>query len=283
MKVNAMKNIFTLFLLLLLTNVVFAQAWRGKVLDHTSGQALAYVNIGIVGKSIGTVSDEQGNFTLTFDSVKYSLDTLRFSMIGYSSRSFLVSDFVALHINEIKLQPKVTIMQELIISSVKDKVQTLGNEPKSKLVNVDFIYNNLGHEIGTRFTKPAEPFLLESIKLNFAKCEYEKVFLRLNIYQVTDVNYETPLLKKPVYLELDQEAMLRQPVVDVSDHHIVIDSDFIVSIEIVKDLGEKGLYFYASIGAKVIPTVYRVTSQSHWGYVTKKTKAVGISIQVSGR
>lgn len=278
-----MKGLFTLLSILLMTKAAFAQQWQGKVLDQASRQTLAYVNIGIVGKSIGTVSDEQGNFTLVLDSARYALDTLRFSIIGYNSRSFLVSDFLAHRTEEIFLQQKITVMQEIIISSAKDIVNTFGNEPKSRLVNVGFIYNNLGHEIGTRFKKPDAPLLLEAIQLNFAKCEYEKIFLRLNIYKVSASNQEENLLKEAVYVELTQKEVLRQPVIDVSGQAIIIDSDFIVSVEIVKDLGEKGLYFYASIGDTEFPTVFRVTSQSNWAYVTKKAKPVGISIQVSGR
>lgn len=278
-----MKRLFTLLSILLITKIVAAQQWQGKVLDHTNQQALAYVNIGIVGKSIGTVSDEQGNFTLVFDSAQYAQDTLRFSIIGYSSRSFLVSEFLANRTTEISLHQKSTMMQELVISSTDDVVKTFGNAPKSKLVNVGFIYNNLGHEIGTRFPKPAAPLLLETVQLNFVKCEYEKIFLRLNIYKVSAANQEENLLKEAVYVSLTKEAVLRKPVVDVSDQAIIIDSDFIVSVEIVKDLGEKGLYFYASIGDTDFPAVFRATSQSKWAYATKKAKPVGISIEVSGR
>lgn len=278
-----MKALFLFLSILLITKIVCAQQWQGKVLDQATQQALAYVNIGIVGKSIGTVSDEQGNFTLLFDSTQHSKDTLRFSIIGYSSLSFLVGDFLNNRTEKILLHEKNTIMQEIIISSNNYNVKTFGNPPKSKLVNVGFIYNNLGHEIGTRFTKPTAPLMLETVQLNFVKCEYDKIFLRLNIYKVSASNQEENLLKEAIYVALTKEAALRQPLIDVSSHAIIIDSDFIVSVEIVKNLGEKGLYFYASIGDTEFPTVFRITSQSNWAYVTKKSKPVGISIQVSGR
>src|SRR6476646_7698139 len=68
-----------------------AQTIKGKVSDSDL-HPLAYVNIGIVGKNIGTVSDEQGNFSFTLPE-QCDEDHLRFSMIGFQSREFTVLNF----------------------------------------------------------------------------------------------------------------------------------------------------------------------------------------------
>lgn len=66
-----------------------AQTIHGKILDSGSQSPIGYVNIGIIGKDVGTVSNEQGNFTITLDS-QYNRDTLKFSMIGFQSLKYEV-------------------------------------------------------------------------------------------------------------------------------------------------------------------------------------------------
>ena len=58
-----------------------AQHLSGKVLDKTTAKPIEYVNIGIPGKSIGTVCDANGNFNLRIDT-NHLKDVLLFSCIG---------------------------------------------------------------------------------------------------------------------------------------------------------------------------------------------------------
>ena len=58
-----MKYIFIIFLLS--CNVLlFGQQISGTVFEMDSNLPIEYVNIGIVGKNIGTVSDQNGKYTL---------------------------------------------------------------------------------------------------------------------------------------------------------------------------------------------------------------------------
>ncbi|MCK5169222.1 MAG: carboxypeptidase-like regulatory domain-containing protein, partial [Bacteroidales bacterium] len=57
---------------------------RGKILDHESKINLSFAIISVKGKSIGTVSNEQGVFNLNISKSLFS-DTLLFSYIGYKN------------------------------------------------------------------------------------------------------------------------------------------------------------------------------------------------------
>ena len=57
---------------------------RGKILDHESKTELSFANISVKGKSIGTVSNEQGKFNINISRDLIS-DTLVFSYIGYKN------------------------------------------------------------------------------------------------------------------------------------------------------------------------------------------------------
>jgi len=50
----------------------------GSVIKQENNTPIAYVNIGIVGKNIGTVSDKDGKFNLLIEA-QYMYDSLLFS------------------------------------------------------------------------------------------------------------------------------------------------------------------------------------------------------------
>ena len=60
----------------------------GQVLDAATKEPLPYVNIGLINKNIGTVSDDYGYFELGVNAQLNAQDTLLFSMIGFESKSF---------------------------------------------------------------------------------------------------------------------------------------------------------------------------------------------------
>lgn len=66
----------------------------GQVVDASTQDPLPFVNIGLVDKNIGTVTDEEGYFQLEVDPLKYGKANLRFSMIGYESKTFLLEEYL---------------------------------------------------------------------------------------------------------------------------------------------------------------------------------------------
>ena len=75
---------------LLLGNILQAQTMVfGKITDAEFIEALPYVNIGIPGAGIGTVSDEQGYYLLEIHPDKVN-DSIYFSMVGFAFQSFKI-------------------------------------------------------------------------------------------------------------------------------------------------------------------------------------------------
>ena len=62
-----------------------AQSVQGHVADAATGQAVPFVNIGVVGKDLGTVANEKGAYQLPFREA-LATDTVRVSSIGYRAR-----------------------------------------------------------------------------------------------------------------------------------------------------------------------------------------------------
>jgi len=61
----------------------------GQVRDQNSGESLPFVNIGLIEKNIGTVSDDSGYFVLEIPEKISKESLLRFSMLGYVFKSLL--------------------------------------------------------------------------------------------------------------------------------------------------------------------------------------------------
>ena len=84
------KTFTTLLLLFFLSDTSFAQAHRisGKITD-TAQQPLSYVSIKVNGLQTGTVSNEEGKFSLTLNPKKYELII---SLIGYKTKTISVDN-----------------------------------------------------------------------------------------------------------------------------------------------------------------------------------------------
>lgn len=105
-------------LVLLMVCVVSAYAQTnisGKVTD-AAGEPLAGVNIVVVGKVIGTISNTDGNFSLRVtDPPPFSL---AFSFIGYSSQEIQITDANTTGLN-VKLEEQTMLGQEVVVMATR--------------------------------------------------------------------------------------------------------------------------------------------------------------------
>lgn len=98
----------------------------GKVIDSISNSVLPYVNIGILGKATGTVSDKQGNFTLKLNNLINDNDEVIFELAGFKSVSYKVSSLKEKSV--IELQKEFEVLDEVVINLKKGKSQKLGKK-----------------------------------------------------------------------------------------------------------------------------------------------------------
>lgn len=89
---------------------------RGRVYDEALKQPLAFANIFLTGTSIGTISNQEGEFVLKLDS-RHLVDTLNISFIGYKTHSEPVSILVNTEKNYI-LETEIISLQEVIIRKI---------------------------------------------------------------------------------------------------------------------------------------------------------------------
>jgi hypothetical protein len=245
---------------LIISHSVFSQSQKGIVLSSENNTAIGYVNIGIIGRNIGTVSDESGNFTINLDN-DYNNDSLRFSMIGYESKTFLVKSFKEDSVKKIYLKPRLYNMQEVHVVYHRPKKIRLGTPVTSNDLRSGFANNNLGSEMGINvFVK--RRVKLKDINLNVAVCTFDSVTYRLNIYnQVNQTGYKN-ILTKPVYISFTKNMVNKVISFNLSKYSIIIEGDVIIALELYKDLGEGSLLFHTEFFTGT--TYHRKASEAIW-------------------
>jgi len=107
----------------------------GKIIDKNTGAPVEYANISLVGKSIGTVSNSDGEFILKISSALIN-DTLGISYIGYEIYKQPVAILLSGN-NTIHLAPDYIPIQQVIIRKI-DPILLL----KNAIENIPLNYSN---------------------------------------------------------------------------------------------------------------------------------------------
>lgn len=268
-----MNNLILLtFFLFFSAYVASGQKYSGLITEKATGQPISYVNLGVMGKNLGTVSDQDGKYTLKIDTA-LDKDTLRVSCIGFYPFTMNVSDFRKLRSYDIRLEERIFEVPEIIITPKKYQNKILGVSTKFKAIQAGFKKENqLGYECGI-LMKIKKSALLEKLIINFAYCTYDTIFYRINIYRVNGKMDFENIMQNPIYLKLPRESVSEQIEVDLTEFNITVYGDILVTLEHIKDLGEGHLLFCAGFANN---TYYRRTSQASWEKVP-----IGISISMA--
>ncbi|MFT7297920.1 MAG: hypothetical protein ACI81S_000840 [Sphingobacteriales bacterium] len=254
---------FPLFLMLMVTgfSCLAQKNISGRIIAEEKGKTpVSYANIGIPGKNLGTVSNLNGEYSLSIpDSL--SKDSVRFSAIGFKPKTLAIKDLQKL--KEISLSAQIFDIPEVEIKSSKLKEKILGYKTDSRAMQAGFTSNKLGNEVGVRIKTKGRETYLKEFATNISSNTYDTVKFRLNIYTIKDDLPHQNILKENIIITTTIEQ--GRVAVDLTPYKIWIDEDVIVTMEWIEDLGEQGLYFSAGF----LGTVYgRQTSQGDWEKVS---------------
>jgi hypothetical protein len=245
---------------------------EGQVVDIKNSGPLAYVNIGIADKNIGTVSGADGQFRLVLGE-QHLGDTVSFSFIGYESLRIPVQVLRELRI-PVVMSPKAFQLQEIVVKNRRFKERFFGYYTEGKVAQAGFSENVLGKECGV-VMNTKKPTILEEVQINFGTCTYDSVFFRLNIYQIGKADVYEPLLLEPQYFAFSKSELLQTLAIDIRDLKIEVQGKFMVSVEYYRDLGPGELFFKSKLNGS---SLIRATSQGKWVQVP-----LGISLGVFGQ
>jgi hypothetical protein len=244
-----------------------AQSISGRITDSKTHAALPYVNIGVVGKALGTVADEQGAYQLPFQEALANA-TVRVSSLGYAARN--------LTLRELAAQPNLTLVPEAVaLNEVRvqakalfRRTHTLGNIGNSENTTYTLNSKDLGGQLGTVIKLSRRPTRLVNANFNIAQNAKGQATFRLNLYRLDAKGHpsDTKLLARDIFVTM---PVVRGPVtVDLSAEKLVIDEDFFLAVEMVKweipTNAAAEFAFSASLGYTNNEIYFRQTSQAPW-------------------
>ncbi len=201
---------YGLLTILLLLQIVpsFAQkALKGSIIDSKTKKGIPYAAIGVVGKNIGTVADENGDFVLRLNKNSVAeKNPAIISSIGYESVSFRILKIK----NTILLNSENIQLKDTVIKSNDLEQKNVGRIAEKGIGSISFnnkkdrnIDDKLGREIGAILNLKGRNYLK---KINFfiGQNQFDSVKFRLNMYNVEN-NYPKDLIfNEEILVELTQ-------------------------------------------------------------------------------
>jgi len=247
---------------------VCSQSVTGKIIDADSKNTLQYVNIGVVGRNIGTVCDKNGSFALEIPEY-FDKDTLRISIIGFHPISYKVEDFKRIFQESIggliiELTKKTLVLPEVVVSSREFTEKESGSKGKlGRIVFESSRDTTTGFEIGSVIKVKRANAFIQNIHVVFKSNNHDdSVLFRINLYSM---NGEIPgenILREPIYVSTKIKKGIL--TVNLEKYNMYVENDFLASLEWIEVTAENRIGF--GVGPKG-KSFMRVTSQGDWDIV----------------
>ncbi len=232
-----MKHYILLFLFS--TNYFFVQSqnFHGKVVSSDDGSNLSYASIGVSNKPLGTVSNEDGYFTISNDNIRIG-DTLLVEHVGYLGRSIVITRENTLYGNLgiIYLSPKSTLLPSIEIekNKLKGVVEKFGNGEDRKYnggIGLGGVAKGQEIAIYIKTKNKKQVGILKNVTIGIATCNIPHKKFRLNIYGL-DKNSKLSMLNEyPTYFTVLPEHEKIGITIDLIEQNIEIKESFIIAIQ----------------------------------------------------
>ena len=200
------------FLILILTiELAYSQTIiKGKILDQSNRKPIAYANIGIVNTGVGTISNEDGTFSLKLPDQNKN-DSLLFSAIGYGRKNISIQSLIASDMT-ILLEQKITQLNEVTIPSKREKNKhfELGNSSyRGGVLETDTTYAGASIALLIENKNPHHeelefPIYLEAARIRIYRNNLSSFKIRIRIYSV--------------------DSLTNQPGIDLLDQSVVVEA-----------------------------------------------------------
>ncbi|HMO39668.1 MAG TPA: carboxypeptidase-like regulatory domain-containing protein [Saprospiraceae bacterium] len=277
-----MKNLLIACLLMCFYLQIIAQTISGKVVHAITGEALPYVNIGLIGTTHGTVSGLAGAFELFLPETTRPNDSIRFSSIGFAQISMTVGAAINGSPLYLDLQPTVLNLPEITVRPLFTNYKIIGNDKitASNVTNLAIsnrANQNLGSEIGRRF-KSKKGETIEKMRFYIAQNNFDTVRFRINVYAMRGGRPGQNLMPENRIVEIINRRT-GWVEVDLSAYQIQPAVAFVASAEWVY-AGGKGnrLSFPITIPSVGATHFYKYGSQNNWKKFAQMSAAIEVTL-----
>jgi len=215
---------------------------KGIIVEDENKQPLAYASIGLLNKSIGTLTDSLGNFKFQISQDNLA-DTLQISLVGYYSKKVLVKNLIESKEHTISLRIKITELAEVGIVNRRINTETIGRQASGKFIQVS-IHNKksseetIGSEMGMRYKTKKTNTVLKDFSFNLSGNNFNSIKFRINIYSVKDNMPDTLIYNKQIFKTIDnfKTGWIH---IDLEAYNIKVPQDFIVTVQWIESRMDK--------------------------------------------
>lgn len=267
----------TIIVFLSLTTYSQQKKVSGNVWNSENNQPLAYVNIGIKNKTVGTVSNKKGLFELLLNDQVNLKDTVYFSYIGFNIEKYLISELQQLK-KPILLQPKTTELDEVFISSqkIKLKPKKIGRTSKGLGMMHSNFYTSYEKDVDDRLSKESGMKFkmkrnchIKDLNFNVTNNQFKSLKFRVNIYKIENGLPTDLIIQDNIIFEI-KDGFLGWVKVDLEPYDIHLkkeNEEVAVTIQWLESVKEnkKSKYFSISTAASPLHTAYfRDKAMDNW-------------------
>ncbi|MCC3216167.1 carboxypeptidase-like regulatory domain-containing protein [Chryseobacterium sp. X308] len=273
-----MKIYSTLFFLVA-ASAFHAQVVSGIIVSKNENQPIPYVKIGIEKKSTGTISDEQGKFSIDLSNTDPQ-QKIKIEVPGYDLYQETIQDFKKYDQQKIFLTEKTKNIKEITIKPKKlvDKNWGVNTKTKSVIysVNPEFDKKSFLGETALEFNAKKRS-KLKNINLNIASyVSTEPVLMRYSIYSEKNGFPDKNILEEEITVKLTED-MIKDGTytLDVSDRNIWLQGKFFIGIQFLKDFDGR-----IKISAALFRTGFIREFYGDWQKMTIAAPAINIDVKM---
>lgn len=227
------RNIYLFFLLQTGVSLVFSQdiEMSGILIDSKTQIPIEFVNIGILNKNKGTISNLEGKFHLEIPK-EFSKDSLTISHVNYETLKIPIK---SIKDKTLYLEPKTNTLAEVVISNKKKRHSKVGVKSYNTLLwgrtmskDMDII------EMAQRINIPNKSVKVKNANIYLRRgFEADSIYIRINFYK----NIDNSPSEKIVFQNLVQHKRIEPGWIqmDLTEYDIYLEEDFFIGIEFIPD------------------------------------------------
>lgn len=233
----------------------------GIVLDREKKNKLPFVNIGIKSKNIGTISSEDGEFSISIPQ-QYTNDTLTFSIIGFEELTMEIAGIDDGQ-HEFLLKQSPTRIDEVVITGKKPKEKKYGimHNPLLYFMDASIVQDDI-FEIAQVIQLSKNKSKITSLNLCIREDRRDSGIFRINFYKYEDNKPGKKLLDKNiVQVHAIRLGWLR---FDLSAYDIYLQGTVVAAIEFIPNRKKSRPISYAIKPGGRAKSFVRTNSLGSW-------------------
>ena len=158
-------------------------AIEGRIMDKES-QGIPFAALGIVKYGYGTVTFEDGSFSLQLKK-KYLEDTLIVSALGYKREHIPISRFINQK-GKVYLDEEVSTLDEIVVTTDSWKYKLYGEKKKKTGSELRFYSPRDGTTVASLLNEESASMFVKEVRVSVGKRNIEEANLRCMIFSVDD-------------------------------------------------------------------------------------------------